>query len=84
MPKCTASETIHKSPTLCSCFGVPETLVTDSGSQFIADSFKYFCSMIHLRSLPYHPQSNGKAERLVDNFKGALLRGGMRVKLNRL
>ena len=79
MPHCTTSETIDKLSTLFSCFGVPETLVTDNGSQFAAESFKHFCKangITHLRSPPYHPQSNGQAERFVDTFKRALLKGG--------
>ncbi|CAI2736565.1 unnamed protein product [Schistosoma spindalis] len=79
MANCTTSETIHKLSTLFSCFGVPEIVVTDNGSQFIAESFKYFCNangITHLRSPPYHPQSNGQAERFVDTFKRALLKGG--------
>ncbi|CAH8568978.1 unnamed protein product [Schistosoma guineensis] len=79
MPNCTTSETIRKLSTLFSSFGVPETLVTDNGSQFAAESFKHFCrtnGINHLRSPPYHPQSNGQAERFVDTFKRALLKGG--------
>ncbi|CAH8538525.1 unnamed protein product [Schistosoma rodhaini] len=78
MATCTASETISKLFELFSCFGVPETLVTDNGSQFTADSFKHFCNIngiVHIRSPPYHPQSNGQAERFVDTFKRALLKG---------
>ncbi|CAH8670586.1 unnamed protein product [Schistosoma rodhaini] len=72
MLNCTTSETIHKLSTLFSCFGAPETLVTDNGSQFAAESFKHFCKangITHFRSPPYHPQSNGQAERFVDTFK---------------
>ncbi|CAH8585986.1 unnamed protein product [Schistosoma intercalatum] len=79
MPNCTTSETTHKLSTLFSCFVVPETLVTDNGSQFAAESFKNFCrtnGITHLRSPPYHPQSNGQAERFVDTFKRALLKRG--------
>ncbi|CAH8818944.1 unnamed protein product [Schistosoma curassoni] len=78
MVNCTASETISKLSELFSCFGVPETLVTDNGSQFTAESFKHFCNVngiVHIRSPPYHPQSNGQVERFVDTFKRALLKG---------
>ncbi|CAH8557945.1 unnamed protein product [Schistosoma intercalatum] len=79
MVNCTAGETISKLSDLFSCFGVPQTLVTDNGSQFTAESFKHFCNVngiVHIRSPPYHPQSNGQAERFVDTLKRALLKGG--------
>ncbi|BHF79672.1 hypothetical protein SprV_0702279400 [Sparganum proliferum] len=57
--------------------GLPEVLVSDNGSQFTSSSFEDFCrqhNIQHLRSPPYHPQSNGQAERFVDTFKRALLK----------
>lgn len=59
--------------------GVQETLVTENGSQLVAESSKYFCNIngiTHLRSVPYHPQSNEQVECFVDTFKRALLKGG--------
>ncbi|EGT45549.1 hypothetical protein CAEBREN_25839 [Caenorhabditis brenneri] len=56
-------------------FGVPETLVTDNGPQFTSNAFNNFCvaqGITHVRSPPYHPQSNGQAERFVDSLKRAL------------
>ncbi|CAH8288100.1 unnamed protein product [Schistosoma rodhaini] len=57
--------------------GLPETIVTDNGSQFTSSQFREFClqnSINHVRSPPYHPQSNGQAERFVDTFKRAMLK----------
>jgi transposase InsO family protein len=62
---------------LFSRFGDPETIVSDNGSQFTSDHFAAFCKehgIQHLRTAPYHPQSNGQAERFVDTLKRSLLK----------
>ncbi|XP_058456623.1 uncharacterized protein K02A2.6-like [Malaya genurostris] len=56
-------------------FGVPTTIVSDNGSQFSSMQFTAFCNkngVQHLQISPYHPQSNGQAERFVDTLKTAL------------
>ncbi|XP_058817303.1 uncharacterized protein K02A2.6-like [Topomyia yanbarensis] len=56
-------------------FGAPETLVTDNGTQFTSEQLEKFChdnAILHLKTAPFHPQSNGLAERFVDTFKRAL------------
>ncbi|KAL5515893.1 hypothetical protein EMCRGX_G001138 [Ephydatia muelleri] len=60
--------------TTFSRFGLPEIIVTDNGSQFTSDQFKTFCDengIRHVRVAPYHPSSNGEAERFVKTFKRA-------------
>ncbi|XP_058840133.1 uncharacterized protein K02A2.6-like [Topomyia yanbarensis] len=55
--------------------GQPETLVTDNGPQLTSDQFETFCDsngITHLKTAPFHPQSNGLAERFVDTFKRSL------------
>ncbi|CAH8587988.1 unnamed protein product, partial [Dicrocoelium dendriticum] len=77
----TTSTTIRKLRQVFSRFGIPETLVTDNGSQFTSEEFATFChtnGVTHLRTPPIHPQSNGQVECFVDPFKSAIIksRGG--------
>ena len=53
-------------------YGVPDTLVTDNGSQFSSAEFAVFAKtwvFEHKTSLPTYPQSNGKAEKAVQTVK---------------
>ncbi|KAL3125532.1 hypothetical protein niasHT_004497 [Heterodera trifolii] len=66
--------TIEKLRYLASRHGIPETLVSDNGTQFKSSEFAKFTAangINHLFSAPYHPMSNGQAERFVDTFKRA-------------
>lgn len=77
MNQITSQETIMELRQLFSRFGVPDILVSDNGTQFTSSIFSDFCNRFgvkHVPSPPYHPQSNGQAERFVDTFKRALLK----------
>ena len=56
-------------------FGVPETVVTDNGPGFVSQEFEHFLrsnGIHHPTSAPYHPASNGLAERAVQTVKRGL------------
>ena len=56
-------------------FDLPEQLVSDNRPQIASKEFCQFCEtngMRHIRVSPYHPLSNGAAERLVQTFKESM------------
>jgi len=55
--------------------GATPRIVSDNGPQFVSKDFKVFIretQMTHVRTSPYYPQSNGKAEGYIKTYKGAL------------
>ena len=72
MSNSTSFSTIQQLRTLFAQFGIPQTVVTDKGPCFISEEFREFMTrngIHHIRSSPYHPASNGLAERAVRVFK---------------
>ena len=75
MQSTTADKTIEVLRHLFSAHGLPEQVVTDNGPQFISDEFASFLKgngVKHIRTIPYHPASNGLVEPFVQSFKQAL------------
>ena len=55
--------------------GVPNTILTDNGPQFVSDKFKNLLrrwDVQHVTSSPRNPQSNGEVERAVRTVKGLM------------
>lgn len=56
-------------------FGIPGTIVSDNGPQFTSKQFEHFLkslSITHKKTAPFHPKSNGLAERAVQTAKNHL------------
>ena len=69
--------TIEHLRSIFSTHGLPKMLVTDNGSQFTSAEFETFMQsngIRHVKSAPYHPASNGLAERAVQVFKEGMKR----------
>ena len=66
---------INNLRTLFAQFGLPELIVSDNGPAFTSQEFKYFMrknGIKHTKSAPYHPSTNGLAERAVQVVKQGL------------
>ena len=75
MTSTTSQRTIAVLRDLFSSYGLPEEVVSDNGPQFVSHDFTNFMKMNgikHTLSPPYHPASNGAAERSVQILKQAL------------
>ena len=68
-------------------FSLPEMIVTDNGTGFVSEEFESFLrsnGIKHTTSAPYHPASNGLAERAVQIVKRGLKKvtlGSMNTRL---
>ena len=75
MKSISSSATIEKLQSIFAIHGLPHKLVTDNGPAFTSSEFKTFMGMngvVHIRSAPYHPSTNGLAERAVQTLKDGL------------
>ncbi|PIO71669.1 integrase core domain protein [Teladorsagia circumcincta] len=75
MSSISSTATIQVMKDIFAKLGNPTTLLTDNGTQFTSAHFALFCrsqGINHIRTPPFHPQSNGQTERFVDSFKRGL------------
>ena len=72
LTRATSSSVIRVLKEIFARYGVPDTLVTDNGTQFASAEFAVFArtwSFDHVTSSPRYPQSNGKVENAVKTVK---------------
>ncbi|EYC13949.1 hypothetical protein Y032_0042g619 [Ancylostoma ceylanicum] len=72
MSNISASKTVKALKSLFARYGLQQTIVSDNGTQFTSEQFKTMCDeggIVHIKTAPYHPQSNGQTERFVDTVK---------------
>ena len=81
-------DVIEELRTIFGKLGSPETIVTDNGTGFISlDAYLRRAGIRHVTSAPYHPASNGLAERAVQVVKNSLKKvrtGGVNTRLAKL
>ena len=72
---CTSQNTIRRLRSIFATHGLPEILVSDNGTAFTSAEFQEFIRLngiCYITSVPYHPASNGLAERAVQTLKQGL------------
>ena len=65
--------------TLFATYGIPEVVMSDNGSPFTSAEFSHFMTrngIRHVKTSPYHPSSNGMAERAMKTFKEGIKKCG--------
>ena len=75
VPNITSQTTISTLRSIFATHGLPEMLVSDNGPSFKSAEFQGFLKrngIRHVTVAPYHPASNGLAERAVQTFKSGL------------
>ncbi|KIH62976.1 hypothetical protein ANCDUO_06734 [Ancylostoma duodenale] len=78
MGSTTAEKTAEKLKELFNRHGLPEQLVSDNGPPFSSKEFTEYCEYRGVEQIftpPYHPNSNGEAERFGLTFRNALYKG---------
>lgn len=89
MKNITALATIAELRDIFTTHGLPSMLVSDNGSQFTSYEFGEFMKrngIVHITCAPFHPSSNGMAERAVQTLKNGLKKmrqADIKTKLSR-
>ena len=77
MHSITSAKTIEKLRIIFANHRIPRKVVTDNGPTFTSYEFQEFMQkngIVHVKSAPYHPSSNGLAERAVQALKRGIAR----------
>ncbi|XP_060126817.1 uncharacterized protein K02A2.6-like [Zootoca vivipara] len=77
VPSTSTAAAIRVLRKLFATHGLPDTLVSDNGTAFTSEEFQTFTAqnaIRHIRSAPFHPATNGQAERMVRTTKDSLRR----------
>ena len=83
-PNATSQTVIKEIRNTFARFGIPDMIVTDNGPCFISEEFKSYLAqngIEHTTSAPFHPASNGLAERAVQVVKRGLKSGNIQTRL---
>lgn len=75
MKDITTATTVKSLREIFATHGIPRTIVTDNGPSFTSEEFTRFMKVNgirHITSAPYHPSTNGLAERGVQTMKNGL------------
>lgn len=85
VPSTSTEATLKVLRTLFATHGIPESLVSDNGTGFTSQDFMSENGIRHSRTSPYHPSSNGLAERAVQTIKHGIakLNGPIQHRLDR-
>ena len=79
MQTSTSTATVERLRQTFSTHGLPEIIVSDNGSNFTSKEFETFLKLNgirHITTAPYHPASNGLAERAVQTVKEGIKKQG--------
>ena len=75
VPSTATEHVIEKLRTSFKMQGLPDSIISDNYHSFTSKEFEDFVKsngVLHITSAPYHPSSNGAAERTVQSFKQTL------------